>query len=121
MKLNCVLFSMSDKNSYLFAINYNGHLEGLLLGVLECFLKGFSVWRTFRIMFLVLHGLAKGFNGLVQAYVILIFYFWDFVSSHGGHAGETEPVRSARKGGDISFANWPIGCFSKEHNSFCRH
>ena len=62
MKLNCVLFPVSDKSSHLFAINYNGHLEGLLLGVLECFLKGFPVCRTFWIMFLVLHGLAKGFK-----------------------------------------------------------
>ena len=91
---------MSDNYSHLFAINYNGHLEGLLLGVLECFLQGFSVWRTVRIMFLVLHRSANGFNGLIQAYIILILHFWDFVSSYGGFGGETEPARSAGKGGD---------------------
>ena len=59
-------------------------------------------------MFLVLHGLAKGFNGMVQAYIILILYFWDFVSSHGGHGGETETVRSAGKRDDRSVSSWSI-------------
>ena len=91
---------MWDKRPHLFAIDYNGHLEGLLLGVLECFLKGFSVWRTFWIVFLVLRGSAKGFNSLIQVYIILILHFWDFVSGHGGHGGETGPVRSAGKEDD---------------------
>ena len=90
---------MSDNKSHLFAIDYTGHLEGLFLGGLECFLKGFSVWRTFWIVFLVLHKLGRNFSSLVQAYIIFILHFWDFVSSHGSHSGGTETVRIAGKRG----------------------
>ena len=59
-------------------------------------------------MFLVLHGLAKGFNGSLQAYIILILHLWDFVISHGGHGGEIEPIRSVGKGGYWAASNWSI-------------
>ena len=33
----------SSMGSHLFAIDYSGHLECLLLGLVECFIKGFAI------------------------------------------------------------------------------